>query len=288
MTIQTIIRRHLCSITICGAFLSTPPPLCSAAERPQIGAGTLSAGLGFEYATGRFGTDIRTDFISVPLTIDYRPTEKWDFELVVPYIWQSNGNTVYGAIMPLRNQTGVLGPQAAAKRFGAGPAGSSGGASGGLGDVTLSGGYELLTEGDTAPQVRMTAYLKFPTADRDRGLGTGEFDAGPGLAFDKWFDAVNLFAEGSYIFQGESDIYATRDYLSYSAGIGRQFTDSLYLSLSGKGATAPADDAPGLFEGRISFNWDFLAKTGLEGYLSRGLTNGTPEYGVSMSLFRHF
>jgi hypothetical protein len=46
----------------------------------------------------------------------------------------------------------------------------------GLGDILLKGEYVLLAEQAALPEITGSLKIKFPTADEDKGLGTGEFD----------------------------------------------------------------------------------------------------------------
>ncbi len=62
----------------------------------------------------------------------------------------------------------------------------------------MTGDYRFLGHEEWWPELRATLYLKFPTAGRAKGLGTGEFDVGPGLATGPRFNKWRLFLEGSY------------------------------------------------------------------------------------------
>lgn len=55
----------------------------------------------------------------------------------------------------------------------------------GIGDILLQGRYYILDEQGLLPTVALLARIKFPTADRDRGLGTGEFDEKFGIQLSK-------------------------------------------------------------------------------------------------------
>src|ERR1700694_5361480 len=46
-----------------------------------------SVGLGFEFASGEYGTGIRTDSIYMPFTAAVRPTERLDFSLEIPFVY---------------------------------------------------------------------------------------------------------------------------------------------------------------------------------------------------------
>lgn len=283
-------------LLICGAFLIAAAQSAAADGSVSSPGGDLSIGLGFEFASGTFGTGTRTDFITAPLTLGYRPAKRVDLELVIPYVYQSNSSTVYGSTIAYRNQYQDVSAATAAGRYMSGPGGQEATSAsydtdssyGGLGDITFTAGYELLAEDEIVPQVRASIYAKFPTASRNKGLGTGEFDIGPGLGLDKWYGDWDLFAEARYIFQGESELYATKDYLNYTAGIGFRFTDSFYAALAAKGATEPAEDSPDLFEGRLKCTWRITEGTDLEGYVSKGFTDGSPEYGSGLALFYYF
>jgi hypothetical protein len=74
----------------------------------------------------------------------------------------------------------------------------------GLGDITLSGKYQLLAEDDRRPTVSARAALKVPSGDSGRFFGSGHTDLGIGLAvektfFEQWVTYANIngiFATG--------------------------------------------------------------------------------------------
>lgn len=249
----------------------------------------VSLGLGIDYVTGDYGSETRTDFVSIPLYFDYYPNERLDFELIVPLVYQSN-QTGDLATLPYRTPRGSTVLMAAA-----GPGGGtsrtftdSDSSANGLGDMTLTAGLVLLTEKERHPQLRASLYLKAPTADEEKGLGTGEWDWGPGLGVSKWLGNWHLFAEGRYVFQGDSDLYATRNYLSYNGGLGRQFTPAFYGALQARGATESAEGVSDYLEGRAKFIWRFLPDNALEGYLGRGITDASPDFSAGLALFHDF
>ena len=80
----------------------------------------------------------------------------------------------------------------------------------------MTTGWTLLDDGEGTLKVRPTFYLKIPSGDQDRGLGTGTVEAGPGLSVSKWLGNVQLFAEGAYIFQNSKSDYHGRNYCQLS------------------------------------------------------------------------
>jgi len=269
----------------------------AAVERQRVAETAVSVGIGFEYATGDFGSDTNTDFVTVPFSVTVAPNQDFAMELVIPFVYQSNSSNVYGATMPYRTSSGNSMSKTTGKRFISGPGGQTNGTGGssfnpddsqsGIGDISLTGDYRFL-EQDEWPELRATLYMKFPTADEDKGLGTGEFDIGPGLAASSWYDDWHLILEGSYIFQGDSDLYATKDYLSYNGGVGYQFSRKFYGALMLYGATEPAKDSPEPLEGRIRFRWRFAEKMTMEGYGAKGFSDGSPDLGAGISIYYDF
>lgn len=257
---------------------------------------SVSTGLGVEFATGDYGTGITTDSVVIPLTIDVYPTKRLEFELVIPYLYQSNSFTTFaGGIRFGRNGSGGVFVGKGANGNGAG--GSSSGtildsdanrSQSGLGNISLKSGYIILEEGTVMPQVKPILYVEFPTADRDKGLGTGEFVTGLGVAVDKWFGNWQAYMEGSYNFQGSSDLYALKDFFCYEVGLGYQITDRFLSNLALLGATKPVEGASDLLETRVKLAYRLSAKSRIEGYLAAGLTDGSPDFGTGVAAFYTF
>jgi hypothetical protein len=262
----------------------------------------LTAGLGVEFATGKYGTDTTTDSVALPLTIRYYPIERLGFELIVPYLYQSNGTTTTVGMFRFRRggtgQTQGGGNSGGQGSNGQGPGGSgqpqgtpafdTGRSQSGIGNVTLKTGYVVWQEGELNPQVKPLLYVQFPTADKDKGLGTGEFTTGIGMELSKWLSDWYIYGEGIYNFPGSSDEFALKNFFSYEAGIGYQLTDRIRPTLLALGATAPSDDSSDIAEARFKINYRLTGRASAEGYLAAGLTNGSSDFGTGLSVFYDF
>ncbi len=276
------------SMTILAA-VATFPSASQATER------TASVGLGLEFTSGDYGTGTRTNALFVPLTIAVTPFERWGFSLEIPYVYQSNTNVIAGQFRQMQGaQMASVAMAGQTQRNGMGgtlrssstadPAASQGG----LGDITLRAGYVLVEEADRIPQVRPNVFVKIPTADKDKGLGTGEFDEGVALEFSKWFGDWYAFVEPGYAVQGKSADLPLKNYLNYNAGAGYQVTDAFRPMFILKGSTSRADGASSLLEARLKMMYQVTALTGIEGYLSKGLTDSSPDYGAGMAVSYEF
>lgn len=239
----------------------------------------FAIGLGVNFASGDYGTDTTTDSIRVPLTLDYFPSDRLDFELVIPYLYQSNSNTVLagGMRFPFEHRRGMRQV----------PFDTTDSESG-LGDISLTAGYIVLQGDETLPSVRPLLYLKFPTADEDKGLGTGEFDVGAGVGAVKWFDRWYTFAEGRYIFQGSNSDFGLKDYATLEGEAGYRVNERFLPTISLWWSTPPADDASDLVEARLKGIYWTAGGVPLEGYVGTGLSSGTADFVAGLTAFFSF
>ena len=247
----------------------------------------LSTGLGFEYATGTYGADQTTSSYSIPLTIRYDPTERSNLELVVPYVFLSNGSTSSAGMFRYGNGRASSGANGSGQSV-AGQASTDSRSQSGVGDVSLKAGYVVWPEGASSPQIKPLLYVQFPTADKDKGLGSGAFSGGGGLEITKWFGDWHTYAEGLYVFQETSAELSLKNYVSYEAGVGFQVTDRFRPTILMMGATAPSDNSSSLAEARIKASYRLTGRASLEGYLGAGLTSQSSDFGAGVALFYEF
>ncbi|MBT0663034.1 transporter [Geobacter pelophilus] len=254
-----------------------------------------SVSQGFEFSSGKYGTDTRTDTIFAPLTIFASPTDRLSLSLEIPFVYQSNGNVVssiarggmQGGRTTMLSAVGMSGMSGT----GSGMSSSSGSmnqSESGLGDITLKVGYILLSEKDSMPQIRPMAFVKFPTADKNKSLGTGEFDEGFAVEITKWLGNWNPFVEAGYTVQGKSTQLALKNYMAYNAGVGYQVADNFRPILLIKGTTPPADGASSLLEVRLKLKFQVTKQTGIDGYIAKGITTNSPDFGTGLSVFYDF
>jgi len=252
-------------------------------------AETGSIRVGAEFASGDYGTATTTDSWYFPVIATWFPTDRIDVGVEIPYLYQSNANVTSGLF---QNRYGSAARQLAG---GGGPGGksrqpgdaASSSADSGLGDIILRFGVIALFEGEFLPQMRPSIFVKFPTADSD-GLGTGEFDAGGGIELSKWLTDWHLLGEGLFTYQGRADGFALKNYVSFTAGVGYLWTDSLETMVLTKGATAPSEYSTDLLEVRGRIVWAITDAVALDVYGSRGLADSSPDYGGGMALVYSF
>ena len=261
---------------------------CQAATLLAAPATPFSVSLGFDFASGDYGTGEDTESIRIPLTIGYVPNDRLDFELVIPYLYQDNDSTVnLGGNRFPRHESGMGDSGGMGGMGGSGGTGDetviSNASQKGLGDSTLTAGYILFQETETAPMLRPLVYLKMPTGDEDKGLGTGAFDFGGGLSLGKGFGDWFTYAEAMYVIPGSTSDYKPDDYWTYLMSASYSLTENLAYGVDLSGATAAFDDGDSALAVELNVNYWTSQYSRIGGYVGKGLSDGSADYMVGLS-----
>ncbi len=246
----------------------------------------VAVGLGGEVTHGDYGNSADATVVTLPVVIAVNPSDTVDTTLELPLVIQSS-KSGSGFVV---TQSGGMG-----RRRGGSTAMTTTTTTtattvteAGLGDINLSAGWTLLQDDEQTPKIRPTFYLKLPSGDRDRGLGTGTIEAGPGLSVSKWLGDFQLFAEAAYILQDSNAVYAGKNYLSYSAGGGVQATDRLFVSLYAKGSSARVESGSAPVEARARLNFLLSRRISWEAYALAGFSNASPDAGGGLLVMYQF
>jgi len=212
----------------------------------------MSAG----YTTGDFGTTNRSDLYRISAVFGYI-TPRYDLSVTVPYL-----------ILP-ENGGGV-------KKTQNGP-----------GDIIMRGGLELLPEGLGGFSLGGSLAAKLPTADQEKGLGTGEADYGAFISARQRLYKTRLFIQLGYIALGRTSSEANKGVYLYGAGVWQIiFSGEIYVSFVGrKRAIAEVEDPQEIHAG---FLYPLSANHAIKGGVFTGLNNGGPDYGLTMGVVNWF
>ncbi|WP_083928839.1 transporter [Geopsychrobacter electrodiphilus] len=273
-------------LTLRSGLLLIIPSLLFCLSTSALGASNpqFSVSLGFDFASGNYGTSQTTDSYSIPLIIGYYPSERLDFSLEIPYLYQDAGSTVSlgGTRFPMQTSGSMTGGTSGSGMGGMGSgtttSTSQTKSQTGLGDVTLTTGYTLFPESDTTPMLRPLVYLKFPTADKNKGLGTGAFDFGAGLSVGKVFGDWSLYAEALYVTPGSTTAYNPDNYWTYQGSVRYQLTRKLDAGLALSGATAAFAGNPDELEVQLQTRYRVSQQGSIGAYLGQGLSDSSPDY----------
>jgi hypothetical protein len=159
----------------------------------------------------------------------------------------------------------------------------------GLGDIILKGRYYVVEEKNSMPLIAVTGRMKLPTANEKLGLGTGAFDYGVGVEVSKMLgDQWIAFLDGGYNVMGDPEGIEFRNQHWYDIGAGYYFTKDLLASLYFEEYGAII---PGFVNARDAFfavNYTASAAWRLNGGVTVGLSNGAPDYALSIGASYRF
>jgi hypothetical protein len=252
------------------------------------------------YSSGNFGTNTTSEFVYVPTSIR-RLFRDGDVTVVIPFVSvTSNGSATLVGGQPTQTipencsnsgQGNVEDRPECLALLNAGSGGTGGQkvTHSGLGDIILRGRYYAVEEQEYLPLIALTARIKVPTADEGKGLGTGALDHGYGVEMskrlgEKWIG----FFDGGYNFIGDPDGRELQNQYWFDVGGGhylsRNFLVSVYYEeyRSLVASNVNIRDVFFAFNYRASDAWRF------NGGVTVGLSNGAPDYGVSLGTSYRF
>lgn len=247
------------------------------------------------YSSGSYGTDSKTNIVYAPMTIR-RIFRDGDVSLTIPFI-SISGTGAVRLVGGVPTRTGSVtgttaAPAGAGGRRGKGPGDSpltSATTDSGLGDLILRGRYYVVEENTIMPLVALTGKIKFPTADADRGLGTGEFDEGFGVELTKSLsDRWLAYLDGGYTFIGDAPGSDFHNQWWYDVGIGYDVTDNFHMSVFYEEYRALVNSVNNARDLLALANYIVNDTVRVTGSALVGLSNGAPNYGFGIGVRLQF
>ena len=254
------------------AIVGVRPAL--AQDEPRVSFATS-----VDYSIGDYGTGKDTTIVYVPFTLGVRPFDRLWLNLTVPYLYQHGQNVVLtgGGVAVKGKSNGKL----------TRPTTST--TESGLGDVLAKASWVVVEEKEFIPEITPYFKVKFPTADKDRGLGTGEFDETLGVDVSKLIiGSLFGYVELAYTFIGEPSGTTLHNTFGWSVGAAYAIVQpfSVFAFIEGATAIAPGQDNP--LDLRVGAEYRIVKALKLTGAVTRGLSNGSPDWGVSGTLTLRF
>ncbi len=219
--------------------------------------------LGYHYSSGTYGTSDTTEISYLPL-IAKAEIGQWSIQGTVPYL-RINGPAGF-----------VQGPS--------GPIQTTGGQSDGLGDILLRGAYTLEPPAAWIPFVDFVGLIKFPTASRSDGLGTGKFDFGLESGFFWSVDRFTPFATFGYRFLGSPPGINLDDVFLGSVGGIYRIIERVHAGLFLDYRQSPSASIGERLELIPFGSWQFDRHWAVDVYASAGLAKGSPDAGTGLQL----
>lgn len=231
--------------------------------------GTYSLTGGIDYSSGKYGGAIATDVTYVPFTGKYE-SEDWVFKLTVPYISISGPGNVLPNIGQAVNTSNAVRTDA------------------GLGDVVASTSYSLVNSRRSGTIIDLTGKVKFGSADKFKGLGSGANDYAAETSVYKIKDNLSVFGTLGYKTFGQTLGYTLNNVFYGSLGLSKKFGDlsSAGLIYDYRQPTSIWSDPQKMWT--VFFNRKISSKWKAQTYLFTGSGNASPDFGGGAMLTRRF
>lgn len=231
--------------------------------------GNVTVKTGYDYTTGTYGTNDRTEITSIPFIANYE-TGDWVFKVTLPYVRITGTDNVVAGIGAVR-QTSTTVRTAS-----------------GLGDITTAATYSFVVDPKTQFGIDVTGKIKLGTADSDRGLGTGENDYWLLVDPYKKFGNVTYFGGVGYGILGSSNTLKLKNVVSANAGLSykldAQASAGALLDYRSKSTDAGFDqrELTAFYSRKLGGGYK------LQAYATKGFSDGSPDWGAGVNVGYNF
>jgi len=239
---------------------------CTVAEAEQ---GQWKYTMGIDYSSGDYGGDpVDTKITYMPFITSYR-SGSWTLKATVPWVQIEGAGTVIGA-----GDGGVV--------IGSGQNQST--SESGLGDIWLGASHNIDAVSEDLFYLDLAAKVKLPTADEDKGLGTGEVDYTVQADIYKPMGDRMPFATLAYKIKGDPAGIELDNVLYASLGTDFVHSELTHLGLTLDYQEAATDSADHALEAMAYINRKLDDRWSLMFYGYKGLADGSPDYGGGLQL----
>ncbi len=228
---------------------------------------SLSISVGHEFSQGNYGSDTPTYLHATNLQAKYL-NNSWSFRASIPYL-QLDG--------PSAVSTETTSTTTSANRNRRIE---------GMGDTTLSASYFVtLAENEW---LEMGSKLKAPTANRNSGLGTGEYDWALESFYYRNHGNLTGIIGGGYKWNGRraQDTFQDTDY--YSLGLIYSLSATTRIGIMTDSRRSLYADQPRIREATTFLHHQINRKLALQTYCYTGFTTASPDFGLGLSLQSSF
>lgn len=229
---------------------------------------SFQIGTGIDYSSGDYGEAIDTKMLSVPVSARLQ-----------------TGNLTLRASLPYVN---IDGPPGVIPGDGGTGGGGSGGAAvsrSGVGDLNLGATYSLAIGGGTYFDI--TGKVKIPTANENKGLGTGTTDyTAQGELFHS-FGTFSAAVRGGRRFNGNNVLFPLEDVWLAGAGLYFGTGDTTFgLDYDWREGSQPTSFDRSEITGSLTHSLSPSLR--LQGYAYTGLSSGSPDLGGGAQILFRF
>lgn len=237
----------------------------SAQDGPQI---SQAFSLGVYRAQGDFGLLQNTDITYFPISYEFDSAD-WGVQLVASHLEVEGPGAVLINVGGINRA--VAGSQITTEK--------------GLGDTIATLIHHFTPDSQYGPFVDLRLDVKIPTADEQKGLGTGETDFNLQMDISQQWRSVLFFSSLGYSMRGRSELYAgLEDGFTVQLGFASNFNANLSGGVFYDYRERASVFTPESHDLSPYLSWRFSRKWSLTTLFSKGFTNASPEWSIYSSL----
>lgn len=271
-------KKLLIASALC-APLAAVPILGNAADG-------FRASIGADFTSGDYGGSDTTEIWSVPLSLGYT-RGRMGFKVTVPWIQiTGRGDVIPGVNTPVidDNRRGALKEEDDIIASGGTPATvTERTTESGLGDVVAAASFAVIDNADGL-RLALTGKIKFPTADEDKNLGSGETDYTAQVDVDRPFGRLTPFVTAGYRWLGDNSELNLHNVWFATVGAAFKITDYTSVDLSYDWSQAASEDGTPVGEVALGMSHWFGDHWKLSAYVLKGVTDGSPDWGAGATI----
>lgn len=239
---------------------AVPPPIERSTFLPTLQG--LSLTMGVDYSSGTYGGPARVDTVYMPLTLKYE-WRRWGLRLAIPYV-EVTESEVYV------DRWGQVVDYSATNS--------------GLGDISAAVTYYAWDNQDFTAGIDLSGKVKFGTADRQRGLGSGENDYSAQL--NGYWSAGRFTASmsGGYKILGKPPRSNLHNVFYGSLGAGYKVSRFARMGVTLDQRQRSSVWGSPQREVSMYFSYGFGKNLNIQGYLLKGLADGSPDRGGGVTV----
>lgn len=233
----------------------------------QAADGKFSANLGFDYSSGKYGSQTKTETWALPLSLKYR-TDVWSLRFSTAWLRVKGDGNVTPEGDPLNtSRTTAI--------------------SEGMGDISATATYNLLDERTAWVGLDISGKIKFGTASTTKSLGTGKNDYTLQAELFKpiknqWTPFVSL----RYKWKGDPEAINYRNVWLGSVGTDYRISPTLSFGGSYDWQQAVTSTSSPIREAMLYLNFRLNAASRMALYAVGGFSHASPDWGSGLT-FSH-
>jgi len=233
-------------------------------SQAALAEGAFTVKTGFDYTTGKYGTDTTTEITAIPLIGTYE-TGNWTFKASIPWVRITGSENVIAGVGAVRRTTTAVRTDS------------------GMGDLVTAATYSFMIDPKSQFGIDVTGKVKWGTADSDRGLGTGENDFW--ILVDPYtrIGNVTYFGGAGYGMLGDSDTLKLKDVVSANAGLSYRLDQQASIGAMLDYRSRSTDT--GFAQREVTgFYTRKLGGYKLQAYATKGFADGSPDWGAGLNV----